>query len=569
MEQSIKIIYESNVISQDSLLLKPLNEYLVNTEENMIKEEEGFNGFFIKDIQKEENIENNSNMNVNNIFSELVKINYENIICPNLKSREFQNDPQTIKLNDVYYELLIMNNIEAFKDEPYKGANNYLFSLPELYYNISHKEQNNNIIPFPFIYNNFVYASLDLILMPILSKGDLSYIINFILYVLKEKKAHFKKITEENKEINTFISSIISLISNENFLASLSLFQLDNLIEFLYYLISNIPSAKIDILSCVQKYNSNNNNDVNMSPNDSIIYFVNSFYEKISNLIHKDSVPENFSFPEKNQKPKKNESILQLSYYKDLFSNINTKRPFKEFDKSIFSNDNQNEVLYSFIYCLLFSRNTSLKSIYDLLDLYAPAIKEILGSGSSEENISDINDKQKIILKVIFDVYGHSPLHFIYIIDLLAFKNILNHITVINFIFTEKLFQKKENGLIFSYYNVINNSIENCYTMLTKFDNAFQNLAKGFAKVDESKRKEMQQKMEFYDNEVTKLKKQKDVICDETIQQFIKLYEISEGLGGKEYKSFIQKIILDEVLLFKNKYHINEEYVDKVRKLFK
>ena len=569
LEQSIKIIYESNVISQDSLLLKPLNEYLVNTEENMIKEEEGFNGFFIKDIQKEENIENNSNMNVNNIFSELVKINYENIICPNLKSREFQNDPQTIKLNDVYYELLIMNNIEAFKDEPYKGANNYLFSLPELYYNISHKEQNNNIIPFPFIYNNFVYASLDLILMPILSKGDLSYIINFILYVLKEKKAHFKKITEENKEINTFISSIISLISNENFLASLSLFQLDNLIEFLYYLISNIPSAKIDILSCVQKYNSNNNNDVNMSPNDSIIYFVNSFYEKISNLIHKDSVPENFSFPEKNQKPKKNESILQLSYYKDLFSNINTKRPFKEFDKSIFSNDNQNEVLYSFIYCLLFSRNTSLKSIYDLLDLYAPAIKEILGSGSSEENISDINDKQKIILKVIFDVYGHSPLHFIYIIDLLAFKNILNHITVINFIFTEKLFQKKENGLIFSYYNVINNSIENCYTMLTKFDNAFQNLAKGFAKVDESKRKEMQQKMEFYDNEVTKLKKQKDVICDETIQQFIKLYEISEGLGGKEYKSFIQKIILDEVLLFKNKYHINEEYVDKVRKLFK
>ena len=61
-----------------------------------------------------------------------------------------------------------------------------------------------------------------------------------------------------------------------------------------------------------------------------------------------------------------------------------------------------------------------------------------------DNNNNDINDKQKIILKVIFDVYGHSPLHFIYIIDLLAFKNLLNHITVINFIFTEKLFQKKE-----------------------------------------------------------------------------------------------------------------------------
>ena len=569
LQESINIIYESDVISQNSLLLKSLYEYSVNTEENMIKDEDTFNGFFIKDIENEE-MKNNSNTNLNNIFNELLKINYDPIICPNLKSREFQKDNISIKFDDIYYELLIMNNMEAFKDEPYKGANNYLFSLPELYYNISYKEQNNNIIPFSFIYDNFSYASLDLILLPILSKGDLSYIINFILFVLKEKKAHFKKVNEENKEINIFISNIVSLISNEIFLASLSPFQTDNLIEFLYYLISNIPSAKIDILSSIQKYNTNSNiNDGNMIANDTIIYFINSFNEKISNLIHKDSVPENIFFLEKNQKPNNIESILQLSYYKDLYSNINIRKPFKEFDKSLFTNDNQNEVLYTFIYCLLNSRNASLKSIYDLIDFYASAIKEILGNGGSEENISDINDKQKIILKVIFDVYGHSALHFIYIIDLLAFKNILNHITVINFIFTEKLFQKKENGLIYSYYNIINNSIENCYNMLTKFDNDFQNLAKGFAKVDESKRKEMQQKMEFYDNEVTKLKKQKDIICDETIEQFLKLYEISEGLGGKEYKYFIQKIILDEVMLFKNKYHINEELVDKVRKLFK
>ena len=77
------------------------------------------------------------------------------------------------------------------------------------------------------------------------------------------------------------------------------------------------------------------------------------------------------------------------------------------------------------------------------------------------------------------------------------------------------------------------------------------------------------QKMEYYDFEVAKLKKQKDVICDEVLQQFMKLYEISEKLGGQEYKLFIQKIIQDEILLFQNNYKVSEELVEKARKLFK
>jgi uncharacterized protein YdcH (DUF465 family) len=465
-----------------------------------------------------------------------------------------------------------MNNIEAFKDEPYKGTNNYLFYLPELYYKIKDKEKNNNINPSQFIVNNFAFASFDLVILQAFSKRDLSFVINFILFVLKEKRAHFKILTEEGKEKNIYLSNILSLLSNENCISSLSPFQIDNLIEFLYFLIENIPYAKKDILYCIQKLNPNNNNDINMELNDTIIYFTNSFYEKISNLIRRDSVPEDTFFPEKNQRPNKIDSIMNLSYYKVLFEDINTKKPIKDFDKTIFENDKQNEVLYTFIYCILNSRNNSLNTLYDLIDFYSSAIREIIGGDTNNnnmENTSDTNDKQKIILKVIFDVYGHSPLHFIYIIDLLAFKNLLNHITVINFIFTEKLFQKKENGLIYSYYTIINNSIENCYTMLNKFDNDFQNLAKSFSKVDEEKRKELQQKMEFYDNEVSKLKKQKDIICDEVLGQFIKLYEISEGLGGPEYTNFIQKYIEDEILLFKSKYNVSEELVDKARKLFK
>ena len=572
LEEIIKKIYESNVISKDDLILKTLYNYSINIDENMIKDGNNFEGFFLQDIKKEENMDiNNNNITLNNILAEMININYDNIIIPKLKSREFSVDNKEITFNDIYYELLIMNNIEAFKDEPYKGSNNYLFSLPEIYYNITNKEKNNNINPSQFIVDNFAYVSLDLIILQILPKRDLALIIKFILYVLKERKAHFKIITDDNKEKNIYISTILSFVSNQNFISSLSPFQLDNLIEFLYFLMANIQYDKKDILSCIQKLNPNNsnNNDINMESNDTITYFTNSFYEKISNLIHKDSVPEDIFFPDKNQKPNKIESITHLSYYKELFNDINIKKQFKDFNKSIFENDKQNEVLYTFIYCLLNSRNSSLNTIHDLIETYSSAIKEIISGTNNNENSSDFNDKQKIILKVIFDVYGHSPLHFIYIIDLLAFKNILNHITIINFIFTEKLFQKKENGLIYSYYNLINNSIENCYTMLTKFDNDFQNLVKGFSKVDETKRKEMQQKMDFYDNEVASLKKQKDVICDEVLGQFIKLFEISERLGGQEYKNFIQKVIQDEILLFKNKYNVNEELVDKARKLFK
>ncbi len=567
LDKIIKIIYESNIISQNDLIIKTLYNYSVSIDENAQKDGNSFDGFFIQDIKNEDSMDTTID-GVNNIFSEMIKINYDNIIFPKLKSREF-SDNKEVTFNDIYYELLIMNNIEAFKDEPHKGVNNYLFSLPELYYGITNKEKNNNINPSQFIVDNFVYTSLDLILLQTLPKKDLSYIINFILYVLKEKNAHFKIIAEENKEKNIYISTILSLLSNAQYISSLSPFQIENLIEFLYFLISNFSYEKKDIFSCIQKYNSNNNNDMFIESNDTIKYFVNSFYEKISNLIHKDSVPEDIYFPEKNQKPNKVESLTHLSYFKELFNNINDKKPFKDFDKSIFENDNQNEVLYTFIYCLLNSRNSSLNTIYELIDIYSSAIQEIIGIGNNSENTSDISDKQKIILKVIFDVYGHSPLHFIYIIDLLAFKNLINHITVINFIFTEKLFQKKENGLIYSFYNLINNSVENCYTMLKKFDDDFQNLAKGFSKVDETKRKEMQQKMEFYDNEVAKLKKQKDVICDEVLGQFLKLYEISEGLGGQEYKKFIQKVIEDEILLFKIKYNVSEDLVDKTRKLFK
>ena len=568
--ECIKSIYDSNIIPQNELILKTVYNYSINIDENFQKDENAFEGFFIQDIKKEENAENNNNLTSDNtIFTELIKINYDYIIFPKLKSREFDNNKE-LTFNDIYYELLIMNNIEAFKDEPYKGTNNYLFYLPELYYKIKDKEKNNNINPSQFIVNNFAFASFDLVILQAFSKRDLSFVINFILFVLKEKRAHFKILTEEGKEKNIYLSNILSLLSNENCISSLSPFQIDNLIEFLYFLIENIPYAKKDILYCIQKLNPNNNNDINMELNDTIIYFSNSFYEKISNLIRRDSVPEDTFFPDKNQRPNKIDSIMNLSYYKVLFEDINTKKPFKDFDKTIFENDKQNEVLYTFIYCLLNSRNSSLDTIHELIETYSSAIKEIIGEGNSNsENINDVNDKQKIILKVIFDVYGHSPIHYIYIIDLLAYKNILNHITIINFIFTEKLFQKKENGLIYSYYSLINNSVENCYTMLTKFDNDFQNLAKGFSKADENKRKDMQQKMDFYDNEVAKLKKQKDVICDEVLSQFIKLFEISEGLGGQEYKNFIQKIIQDEILLFKNKYNINEELVDKAKKLFK
>ena len=582
--QSINVIYESGIIDKSDIILNLLHTYANSDESYEINNTKSkFDGFFIKDIPVNNNEKNNEDNNdikmseskeikisdVDNIFNELNNINYENIICPELITRKYLSK-NNITFLDIYYELFLMNNIEAFKDEPNEGSKIYLFSLPNIYYNINTKEENNGINPDQFITDNFPFASIDLILYPLWNKGDLCYIVNFIVNVLSQKNIFFKSINEENKEEeNIYLKFVIELISNVNMIQNLSHFQLDHLIFFLYHIISNISDTKIEILSQIQKLKLNNSND---TLNNAITYFINSFYEKTSFIIKRDSLPSEIFFPEKDLTPIKNESLYNSSFYDEISTNVNKKENFNNFNKSLFEKDEQNEVLYTFIYCILnpnnISNNNALSKIYENIELYENAIRDIINNFEKKnDNTLLENDKMKIILKVIFDLYGNIPLYYIYIIDLFAFKNLLSHITIINFIFTEKLFQKKENGLFYGFYELINNCVENCYNMLTKFDEDFQNLARSFSKVDETQRKEMQLKMEFYDNEVEKLKKQKDIICDKIMELFFKFYEISEKLGGKEYKIFIKNVIKDEFAMFQSRYKLNEDWKEKIKNL--
>ena len=574
--QSINVIYESNIIDKSDIILNLLHTYANSDESYIINTKSKFDGFFIKDIpvnNSEKNNEDNNDINmkenIDNIFNELNSINYENIICPELITRKYLSK-NNVTFLDIYYQLFLMNNIEAFKDEPNEGSKIYLFSLPNIYYNINTKEENNGINPYQFISDNFPFASMDLILYSLWNKSDLCYIVNFIVNVLSQKNIFFKSVNEENKEENIYTKFIIELISNVTMIQNLSHFQLDHLIFFLYHIISNISDTKIEILSQIQKLNLNLNNS-NDTTNNAITYFINSFYEKISFIIKKESLPSEIYFPEKKLTPNENESLYNSSFYNEISTNVKEKKHFNNFNKSLFEKDEQNEALYTFIYCLLnpnnVNNNDALSKIYENIELYGDGIRDIINNFEKKDNALLENDKMKIILKVIFDLYGNIPLYYIYIIDLFAFKNLLSHITIINFIFTEKLFQKKENGLFYGFYDLINNCVENCYNMLTKFDDDFQNLARSFSKVDENQRKEMQLKMEFYDNEVEKLKKQKDIICDKIMESFFKLYEISEKLGGKEYKSFIKNVIKDEFVLFQSRFKLNENWNEKIKNL--
>ena len=574
--QSINVIYESNIIDKTDIILNLLHTYANSDESYIINTKSKFDGFFIKDIpvnNSEKNNEDNNDINmkenIDNIFNELNSINYENIICPELITRKYLSK-NNVTFLDIYYQLFLMNNIEAFKDEPNEGSKIYLFSLPNIYYNINTKEENNGINPYQFISDNFPFASMDLILYSLWNKSDLCYIVNFIVNVLSQKNIFFKSVNEENKEENIYTKFIIELISNVTMIQNLSHFQLDHLIFFLYHIISNISDTKIEILSQIQKLNLNLNNS-NDTTNNAITYFINSFYEKISFIIKKESLPSEVYFPEKKLTPNENESLYNSSFYNEISTNVKEKKHFNNFNKSLFEKDEQNEALYTFIYCILnpnnVNNNDALSKIYENIELYGDGIRDIINNFEKKDNALLENDKMKIILKVIFDLYGNIPLYYIYIIDLFAFKNLLSHITIINFIFTEKLFQKKENGLFYGFYDLINNCVENCYNMLTKFDDDFQNLARSFSKVDENQRKEMQLKMEFYDNEVEKLKKQKDIICDKIMESFFKLYEISEKLGGKEYKSFIKNVIKDEFVLFQSRFKLNENWNEKIKNL--
>ncbi len=574
--QSINVIYESNIIDKTDIILNLLHTYANSDESYIINTKSKFDGFFIKDIpvnntekDNEDNNDINMKENIDNIFNELNSINYENIICPELITRKYLSK-NNVTFLDIYYQLFLMNNIEAFKDEPNEGSKIYLFSLPNIYYNINTKEENNGINPYQFISDNFPFASMDLILYSLWNKSDLCYIVNFIVNVLSQKNIFFKSVNEENKEKNIYTKFIIELISNVTMIENLSHFQLDHLIFFLYHIISNISDTKIEILSQIQKLNLNLNNS-NDTTNNAITYFINSFYEKISFIIKKESLPSEIYFPEKKLTPNENESLCNSSFYNEISTNVKEKKHFNNFNKSFFEKDEQNEALYTFIYCILnpnnVNNNDALSKIYENIELYGDGIRDIINNFEKKDNASLENDKMKIILKVIFDLYGNIPLYYIYIIDLLAFKNLLNHITIINFIFTEKLFQKKENGLFYGFYELINNCVENCYNMLTKFDDDFQNSARSFSKVDENQRKEMQIKMEFYDNEVEKLKKQKDIICDKIMELFFKLYEISEKLGGGEYKIFIKNVIKNEFALFQSRYKVSDEWKEKIKNL--
>ena len=89
-----------------------------------------------------------------------------------------------------------MNNIEAFKDEPNEGSKIYLFSLPNIYYNINTKEENNGINPYQFITDNFPFVSMDLILYPLWNKSDLCYIVNFIENIISQKNIFVKSVNE-------------------------------------------------------------------------------------------------------------------------------------------------------------------------------------------------------------------------------------------------------------------------------------------------------------------------------------------------------------------------------------
>ena len=166
--QSINIIYESDIIDKNDLILNVLHKY-ANNDIDINKSDNKFDGFFIKDINLNNEtksgdnndvnmIDSNTNNNINkisgvdNIFNELNNINYEKIFCPELISRKFidnkENNSNTFL--DIYYELFLMNNIDAFKDEPTEGTKLYLFNIPGIYYNIKEKEENNGVNPYQF-----------------------------------------------------------------------------------------------------------------------------------------------------------------------------------------------------------------------------------------------------------------------------------------------------------------------------------------------------------------------------------------------------------------------------------
>ena len=535
IEKTLKLINDSYLL-KDSLLWKIIYDYFNDTNKSI-------KGCFL-DIKEEENIEFDSS-NLINPFENLEDIKYENLDFPKDIDYEIIYN-KDITYENYHYKLILSDIVNGLKDN-FLICEKYLFNLNQ-FYNLESNEENNIQIN---ILDNLPSVILSLILYSLISQSDLILYSSLTVDILKNKSTIFIENEDKEKEINIFTKYISEILQNENFLKSLSSIQIKNLVEFISFYLPNITNSRNDILNL-------------RLVNQSSIY--NNYYgkclcNKICTLITKEQfVKSTLIYNETflqiiSEEPKIDDSLKKNEDFIIMSDNIKNKNHFSDFESNLINKSNENELLYNFISAIIYNRSKTFSHLNKSIILYSEAIKEMCKNNKDE--------KEKIIIKSIFDSYEHSTTHLLFLIGQFLDNFLISHSNVIKFIFTEKLLQSKEHIINWIYYELIEFTLKNSNYLNDKTNKLLKDEQTNLAESNEDARKDIIQKIENLENLINDLDKEKESLPEKICQNFIALYDTSEKLGGEELKFFVKKTIENEIKKFLINNLIDEEQANK------
>ena len=557
LDKIVSKIFENHIFNNESKdkIWKLINNYII------LNKEEKINGFYYNySLDKNEIKLSNNNYNP----FENIKNNFNYISFPNDNFLSFFENYNTNEYLFYHETLIIYDIIEGFCDNSLYYEK-YLFKI-----------NNFNNSDFTFNYKIFPNILINMILNPLNNDNNVTLYSYLIVNLIKNHKDIFCYINNddiiinnneimnnenenENKNINN--ENIFNIYLNENleknFIKNFSGMSIENLVKFLCVFIINTNNYNIINIKSIIRENEKNKFYIKMLC-DKLSNLIKDF-NKVTNEIYKDNYYKEKIPLLKNEEEKNNEE----SDYFIICKNLKLKKMISFFIDELKCKNNINEFLYLFISAILVSRGKTLSHLEKTFDLYNNELKDLIKENNEE--------KEKIILNAIFDVYGHSNVHLNFIFNLLFNNFILSHENVINFIFSEKLLQNKENILNWIFYDLIDNSINNV-EYLYLFCNKNKYLSQSeLANSDEDKRIDIIRKIEEYENILKNIENFKQIKNKLLIDKFIQLIETGEKFGGNELKTFLIEFIVD---LLKKYYVVNNviseeiliNFIEKVNK---
>ena len=445
-----------------------------------------------------------------NPFSLIEKITYEHIYFDSIFAL-CEGDVQ-ISYENYHYRLIQIDIISSLKDN-FSLCEKYLFNISS-FYDCDTAIQSAMTLMLP-------ETLLILALSPIAFSPEVTLIASLTVSIIK----HFGNLE------SIFNSFITNYLAKAKTLDSLSAYQIQNLVIYVTFYASNIPNSKSGILNVIIDSSLSNEN----------YFYGKCLCDKMTNLITKstfEQITKNYDdtfLKDISTEPK---SINTSSDFAIMAENIKLKQKFEDFKSKLSNKDiTSNELLINFIQCILIHRSKTLSHLRETFALYADTIREMESTNRDE--------KEYILLNSIFNVWGHSTTHLLFIIELLYNKYLLGHLNVIKFIFGEKLNQSKSNVLDWVYYDIIDLTMHNCGFLLEKVKRELKAEQTNLAKSEEDQRINIINKIEMYEEIEKRLLHEKDILYKDIISKFVSLNESAERLGGNELKLFIERLIND------------------------